>query len=146
MYGSDSLPHCDDRFLGLGLFGLLDHTVCLNASMFTLTSHAITHTGLLGYMAFGPDVHVIVLKSLPVACNGNPICAKFVAILQYAYCAAVFIGWPLMLVPPVRITEKWLFGKERRSGKKWLKNAWRAFIVIGLISFLRLPFSFVAYR
>jgi len=87
-------------------------------------------TGIIGYAAFGDDVEEFVIKSLPDACNGNSFCKTFVSALQVSYCMAVLAGWPLIMVPPIKITEKWLFGKERRSGKKWWKNGWRIVLCV----------------
>eukprot|EP00656_Telonema_subtile_P012969 TRINITY_DN16567_c0_g2_i2.p1 TRINITY_DN16567_c0_g2~~TRINITY_DN16567_c0_g2_i2.p1 ORF type:complete len:591 (-),score=120.56 TRINITY_DN16567_c0_g2_i2:177-1949(-) len=86
----------------------------------------ITIVGVFGYMAFGDEVEEFVLKSLPLVCDGNPGCQHFVTGLQISYCFAVFVGFPLILLPPIKITEKWLFKRERRSGQKWKKNAWRS--------------------
>jgi len=70
------------------------------------------------------------LKSLPLACEGNGACEQAIKAIQVAYVFSVMVGWPLIVVPPVKISEKWLFAKERRSGQKWAKNAWRSFLVV----------------
>jgi len=94
----------------------------------------ITLTGIIGYAAFGNDVDEFVIKSLPQACNGSSFCKSFVTALQISYCLAVLAGFPLIMVPPIKITEKWLFGKERRSGKKWWKNGWRFILLAGCLA------------
>jgi len=72
----------------------------------TPTAYTCTHTSDSPRThANHVQVDVIVLKTLPRACDGNQLCRSFVSALQVAYCAAVFVGWPLILVPPVRITE-----------------------------------------
>ena len=73
----------------------------------------IISVGAFGYLAFGEDVDEIVLKSLSKTCGSSEACKWYVHVLNLGYVLAVMVSWPLIIVPPVRITEKWFFAKER---------------------------------
>lgn len=93
-----------------------------------------TSVGALCYATFGQYTEVEVINNFPQG-------SKLVNAVQFLYSVAVLAGTPVQLFPALRILEGRIFG--RRSGKrslrtKWIKNAFRVFILIicGLISIL----------
>ncbi|OTA66012.1 transmembrane amino acid transporter [Hypoxylon sp. EC38] len=93
-----------------------------------------TAVGALCYATFGENTQIEII-------NNYPQDSKFVNAVQFLYSLAVLVGTPVQLFPAIRIIEGKIFGSH--SGKKsartkWIKNAFRTFIVIfcGAISIL----------
>lgn len=84
--------------------------------------------GLICYAAFGSHVETVVLLNFPQD-------TYYTAIVQLLYALAILLSTPLQLFPAIRILEHWTFPSQL-SGKynprvKWLKNYFRAAVVIG---------------
>ncbi|KAI0377195.1 transmembrane amino acid transporter protein-domain-containing protein [Hypomontagnella monticulosa] len=93
-----------------------------------------TAVGALCYATFGENTQIEII-------NNYPQDSKFVNAVQFLYSLAVLVGTPVQLFPAIRIIEGKIFGSH--SGKKstrtkWIKNAFRSFIVVlcGAISIL----------
>ncbi|KAI0121947.1 transmembrane amino acid transporter protein-domain-containing protein [Daldinia grandis] len=93
--------------------------------MFLITV-LFTAVGALCYATFGENTEIEII-------NNYPQDSKFVNAVQFLYSLAVLVGTPVQLFPAIRIIEGRIFGSH--SGKKsartkWIKNAFRTFIVL----------------
>jgi proton-coupled amino acid transporter len=83
--------------------------------------------GVLSYLTFGPDIQPIVLLNLDLT-------SRTLQLVQLLYTSAILLSVPITLFPAIRIMEHGLFSRAQ-SGKasarfKWLKNAFRAGVVV----------------
>lgn len=74
--------------------------------------------GFLGYLAYGADVHTVVLLSLPHH-------SALSVATKVCYMLALICSLPLMFLPAARITELWAFGIVQKGGYKWSINFMR---------------------
>ena len=89
--------------------------------------------GTLGYLALGEKSQTIVFLNLPMT--------PTVTLLQFLYCIAIMLSFPLTVYPAIRITEQGIFGVSTGKASllvKWQKNFYRTFIIIflGLVGWL----------
>ena len=91
-------------------------------------------SGSVSYLAFGDPVKDIILQNLDQITDKAWWHIAIKAELGL-YCVAVLCTFPLMMYPPIKITERKLFRDEdgvpmeSRSGRKWSKNVWRTVLV-----------------
>ncbi|KAI1654476.1 transmembrane amino acid transporter protein-domain-containing protein [Daldinia decipiens] len=102
----------------------------LGMVMFLITV-LFTAVGALCYATFGENTQIEIINNYP---QDN----KFVNAVQFLYSLAVLVGTPVQLFPAIRIIEGRIFGSH--SGKKsartkWIKNAFRSFIVLACGAF-----------
>ncbi|KAI1412748.1 transmembrane amino acid transporter [Hypoxylon sp. FL1857] len=93
-----------------------------------------TAVGALCYATFGETTQIEII-------NNYPQDSKFVNAVQFLYSLAVLVGTPVQLFPAIRIIEGRIFGShsgKKNARTKWIKNAFRTFIVVfcGAISIL----------
>lgn len=95
----------------------------------------ITYTfiGGFSYCTFGDETNVIVLQNLDSIAD-VPAWHTVVRGELVLYCLIAICTYPIVMVPPIKITERMLFRNtegplERKSGYKWTKNCWRTFLV-----------------
>lgn len=75
--------------------------------------------GSIGYLTFGDKVEILVFLNME---------SSFVlSSVQMLYVLAIALTFPLAVYPAIRITESSAFGNK--TGLKWTKNVYRAFLV-----------------
>eukprot|EP00946_MAST-07B_sp_MAST-7B-sp1_P004876 g4876.t1 len=82
--------------------------------------------GAFCFYAFGGETANIIISNLP---RGQPLTRA----TQIAYLFVAVFTVPMCLFPAIRIWERWVFKKQRRSGKKWQKNFLRAAAAVGCL-------------
>jgi len=91
--------------------------------------------GCCSYLAFGKPVEAIIIQNLDEI-SDKGWWHLVIKVELGLYCVAALGSFPLLMYPPIKITEKMIFRDEHnqpmesRSGYKWSKNAWRTFLVI----------------
>lgn len=91
-----------------------------------------TAVGIFGYLALGSRVSTIVFLDLP---STSPV----VPMIQFTYCLAIILSFPLTIYPAIRITEDIIFGSSTGKSSnmvKWQKNVYRLIFVafLGAVS------------
>jgi len=86
--------------------------------------------GAVGYLAFGDATNQIILQNLSAVVSE----AWWHGAMQselVLYCLSVVCTFPLMMMPPIHITENLLFPPGSSSEEMtWSKNGWRAATVV----------------
>ena len=70
------------------------------------------------FYVFGAKTRNVIISNLPA---DSPLTKT----TQWAYLFVAVITVPMCTFPAIRIWERWLFDKQRRSGRKWTKNLLR---------------------
>jgi proton-coupled amino acid transporter len=97
----------------------------LSLSMFGM-SVLLASFGAFCFYVFGQNTANIVISNLP---RGQPLTQA----TQIAYLFVAVVTVPMCLFPAIRIWERWVFTKQRHSGKKWQKNFLRTAAAVGCL-------------
>lgn len=115
-----------------------EHLPGMAATMLSAIAVMFCVFGGLNYFAFGQDTGIIILRCVFLSklspsftfdrCRNQPTGLRLV--LSSMFIVVAIFMFPLMIFPAANVLEKYFFEKQRRSGKKWSKNALRTLLVV----------------